>query len=348
MNKTAESTVDTTDTPEITVETEDEAKTLAVYDAARAKLAELKVLYTDVTYDLTTTKGMGLATAARADLRTTRMQVEADRTEVKRPYLEACRLIDAEAKRITADIMIMESPIDADIKTEQARKREIKAAKERAEQERLAAIERERLAAEKEEQEQAAQAERERLAAEQVEIDRQRAELEAAQTEQERLAKEQQAELTAERKRLADEKAELERQARAKREEQDRLAREAREKADAVAAAERKRLADIEAKRQEEERARIAEADAKVKTEQERQAKARAKEEAAQKAAQAKREKAEVAAKAKAEAAAIKHATLLGAAGEVVACFEDWGVANKLPARKLAAAVARAGKGDSQ
>jgi len=327
---------------------EETTTTLAEYDFVSAALADLRRRYEGATYDLATTAGMKDAVAARAELRNLRTSLEAKRKEIKAPALDRCRLIDGEAKRITAELVALEDPIDAQIKAEQARRKAEKEAKEKAERERLAQIERDRLAAEKAEQERLAQIERDRIAAEQAELDRRRA-------EQERLAAEKEAELAAERAKLEAEKAEAEREALEAAEaaqakldaelaEKERIAREAREKADAEAAAkreaERKKLEEEQAAvRAEQERLDKERAAAEAKAEEERKAR-----EQAELEAQAERHRLAAEEQAKKEALEIEHATLLGAANEVVACFADWGVEDELPARKLAAAVAREGK----
>ncbi len=73
---------------------------------------------------------------ARAVVRGYRTALETLRKEIKAPALERCRLIDDEAKRITAELLKIEEPIDTAIKAEEQRKEEEKAAKARAEAER--------------------------------------------------------------------------------------------------------------------------------------------------------------------------------------------------------------------
>jgi len=91
-------------------------------------------------FDVTTTKGMSVAKEARAEIRGYRVALEKLRVELKAPALERTRLIDAEAKRITAELLAIEEPIDQQIKAEEKRKEEEKAAKARAEAARLASI----------------------------------------------------------------------------------------------------------------------------------------------------------------------------------------------------------------
>lgn len=106
------------------------------YNATQAGLAELRGRLLDVAYDVTTTKGMAVAVKDRAEVRGLRVGLEKMRVSIKAPALERCRLIDAEAKKLTAELEALEQPIDDQIKVEERRK----AAE--AETKRLAEIER--------------------------------------------------------------------------------------------------------------------------------------------------------------------------------------------------------------
>lgn len=112
---------------------------IAEYNQTAAALTELRARYVRE-YDLSTTAGMAEARAARATIRGYRVALEKTRVEIKAPALERTRLIDAEAKRITAELLAIEEPIDTAIKAEEQRKADEKAAKERAESERIEAI----------------------------------------------------------------------------------------------------------------------------------------------------------------------------------------------------------------
>lgn len=112
------------------------------YTQTEAALAELRMKYADVVFDVATTKGMTEAKAARAELRTLRVNLEAKRKEIKAPALKRCAEIDTEAKRITAELAEMEDPIDAAIKAEESRKEHEKAEKERLDRERTEALNR--------------------------------------------------------------------------------------------------------------------------------------------------------------------------------------------------------------
>lgn len=110
------------------------------YSRTEAALADLRTRYAATIFDVTTGAGMASAIKARAEIRGYRVALETMRVDIKAPALERCRLIDAEAKRITAEIVALEAPIDRTIKAEEARKAAEKAAKEQAERERIAQI----------------------------------------------------------------------------------------------------------------------------------------------------------------------------------------------------------------
>jgi hypothetical protein len=109
---------------------------IAEYSETAAALALLRKNYQGVVYDVTVPKEMKVAKEARAELRTLRTSLEKKRVEIKAPALERCRLIDSEAKRITAELVALEEPIDVQIKAEEARAEAEKLAKLAAEQER--------------------------------------------------------------------------------------------------------------------------------------------------------------------------------------------------------------------
>lgn len=108
---------------------------IAEYTETAAALADLRQRHAGVVFDVTVSKEMKLAKEARAEIRGLRTGLEKKRVEIKAPALERCRLIDAEAKRITAELLALEEPIDVQIKAEEAR----------AEAERLEKLEAERL-----------------------------------------------------------------------------------------------------------------------------------------------------------------------------------------------------------
>ena len=110
------------------------------YSKTEAALADLSQRYKGVVFDVATRDGMMTAIKGRAELRNYRVSLEKLRVELKAPALERTRLIDAEAKRITAELVAMEEPIDEAIKTEETRKEREKAEREEKERQRVAEI----------------------------------------------------------------------------------------------------------------------------------------------------------------------------------------------------------------
>lgn len=113
---------------------------IAEYSATAQGLALLREQLAGVTFDCTTTEGDKQARESRRMLVSLRVELEAKRKELKEPLLERSRLIDGEAKRITGEIVAMETPIDDAIKAEERRREAIRAERERKEAERQAAI----------------------------------------------------------------------------------------------------------------------------------------------------------------------------------------------------------------
>jgi colicin import membrane protein len=111
------------------------ATEIVEYSPTEQALADLRSRFTGVVFDVATTKGMAEAKTARAELRKYRVALESKRVEIKAPALERCRLIDTEAKRITAELAAMEEPIDQTIKREERRKELERAEREQAERE---------------------------------------------------------------------------------------------------------------------------------------------------------------------------------------------------------------------
>ena len=111
---------------------------LVQYGKTDAALATLRTKYEGVLFDLTTTAGDKAARAGRLELVTLRTSLEKKRKEFKAPVLEFGAKIDAEAKRITAEIEALEKPIDAQINADEKRRAEEKAERDRIEAERVA------------------------------------------------------------------------------------------------------------------------------------------------------------------------------------------------------------------
>ncbi|MWV17530.1 hypothetical protein F3I16_15925 [Pseudomonas sp. L-22-4S-12] len=85
---------------------------VAEYSATNAALALLKQKYA-VVPDVETPAGYELAKAGIKELTGLRTSLEAARKREKDPYLKAGAIIDAEAKRITAELVALEDPMKA-------------------------------------------------------------------------------------------------------------------------------------------------------------------------------------------------------------------------------------------
>jgi len=330
------------------------------YTRTEAALAELRDKYGSSVYDVTTSQGMKDARTARAEIRGYRVDLEKMRKEIKAPALERCRLIDAEAKRITEELVALEGPIDETIKAEEQRKADEKAAREEAERQRIAGIQ-SRIAAihdhaarmvgkpssviehaigkveameisedefaEFAEQAQAAKSEtvaklRESFTAQQ-EHEAEQARIKAEREELEELRKAEAERQAAEEQRIAAERAE-----------QDRIDRERREREEAEhrAKLEAEAAERAEAERIEREKREAQEAEARKQREAEEQ---RLREERAA----LEREKAQrAAAERKAE---IDQATLRSAASEAVELLKAEGYGDHIVTLKLIGALER-------
>lgn len=201
---------------------------IAEYSITEAALSDLAARHRGVVYDVTISAQMQAAKSARKEIRDYRTALEKKRVEIKGPALERCRLIDAEAKRITAELSALEDPIHDQITAEERRKEEGRLAAEKAELDRIMAEE----AARK-------KAEEDRMAAERADIARRQAELDRAERESRARieAEERAARLKIEESERAAraQHEEIERQQRVVRmAEEDRLRKE-REKVDAAA-----------------------------------------------------------------------------------------------------------------
>lgn len=120
-----------------TIEAPAIALQIAEYSPLAAGLADLRHRFAGVVFDLSTTKGDKEARQARQELVKLRGTLEAKRKELKAPALERSRLIDDEAKRIAAEILALEQPIDEAIKAAETRKEAERLARAQAEQARL-------------------------------------------------------------------------------------------------------------------------------------------------------------------------------------------------------------------
>lgn len=114
---------------------------LATLDRIEAGFAALVKLHpADVLIDVTTSRGMKDALAARAAWRDPRIAVEKARKAAKSPVLELGRAIDKRAAELTGRLEVGELHYDGQIKAEEARKEAERLAKVEAEAQRLAAI----------------------------------------------------------------------------------------------------------------------------------------------------------------------------------------------------------------
>jgi colicin import membrane protein len=339
---------------------------IAEYSPTESALAELRERYAGIVFDTTTTKGMAEAKVARAELRKYRIALESKRVEIKAPALDRCRLIDTEAKRITAELEALEEPIDETIKREERRKEADKAAREQAERDRTEARNRRfdaikgtplRAVTATVEQIEALIAETEAMDFSDIEaqyrdaaqyearlavlslkaaLDRRRME----DAEQERI-KQERAELERLRSEEAARRAEAERIAAAERE---RLAEEGR-RSEEAARAERAAAEEAARKAREDEQARI-DAERAERRRQEDAERAEAAEklrkEQAEAAAERKRLADErAAAERRARDDAIANATLLGAAADAVELLKSNGFADHIVTLKLESAIRR-------
>lgn len=140
------SVVEVVDRAEIT-----NGKPLVSYSRTEAALADLRSRFAGAVFDLTTMAGDKAARAARLELVTLRTTLEKRRKDFKAPALEFGKLIDSEAARITAQIVALETPIDAAIKADEARREAIRAeaariaAEKAAEEARIEAERKQRL-----------------------------------------------------------------------------------------------------------------------------------------------------------------------------------------------------------
>lgn len=110
------------------------------YDPVEAGLEALRSRYGDVAFDLRSTKGNAEARAARKELVSLRTSLEAKRKELKAPLLARASLVDSEAKRITAEVIKLEQPIDEQIKADEVRREAERREREAAEAKRVARI----------------------------------------------------------------------------------------------------------------------------------------------------------------------------------------------------------------
>lgn len=110
------------------------------YNAVQKGLAELRKDLAGVQFDVTTTAGDKAARAARSRCVSIRTSADSAYEGWNKPMLAKQREMRAILASIKDEVKAVEEPIDAQIKAEEARKAEIKAAKEAAELARAKAI----------------------------------------------------------------------------------------------------------------------------------------------------------------------------------------------------------------
>lgn len=115
-------------------------QSLVVLSRTEAGLAKLRADLATKTYDLTTAAGNRDARVDRRRCVKLRAGVEKVRADLLSPVLEFTRKVNAEAKRITAEIAAIENPLDAAIKADAERRERERKAREEAEAQRLAGL----------------------------------------------------------------------------------------------------------------------------------------------------------------------------------------------------------------
>ena len=113
---------------------------IAEYTETAAALAELRHRYAGTVWHVGTPAGDKAARAARLELVTLRTSLDKVRKQLNEDDQGRIKRRNEEAKRITGIIVDLETPIDAQIKAEEARKEAERAAKAEVERQRVAQI----------------------------------------------------------------------------------------------------------------------------------------------------------------------------------------------------------------
>lgn len=113
---------------------------LAVFDPIQSGLAELRLRYGNVAFDLRTVKGNDEARQARKALVSLRSRTDEAYSNWNAPILEQQKAARSLRDSIKAEIQKIEAPIDEQIKADEARREAERRAKEEAEAARLAGI----------------------------------------------------------------------------------------------------------------------------------------------------------------------------------------------------------------
>lgn len=109
-----------------------------VYQPFKTRLAQAIESIRSIDYDITTVKGLEVVTKARRTLMDIRIDANKERKVRKDPIIQIGKLLESHYDDVEAMVLPIESFFDADIKAEEKRKEDIKAAeKAREEQTRL-------------------------------------------------------------------------------------------------------------------------------------------------------------------------------------------------------------------
>jgi colicin import membrane protein len=115
-------------------------RTIAEISRVETGLAKLRADYFGVVYEVHLSEGLEAARAARRAIREPRFEVEKIRKAGKAPLLALGKMLDAEAARITRELVAIENPIDAQITAEETRREAEKQARIAAEMKRVEGI----------------------------------------------------------------------------------------------------------------------------------------------------------------------------------------------------------------
>lgn len=93
---------------------------IAEYAKTALAMADLRSRYDGLVFELDSTAKIKEAKKCVAEVRGYRTALEDERKRIKAPALERCRLIDEEAKRLTAELRELEDPMRAQIDAKEA------------------------------------------------------------------------------------------------------------------------------------------------------------------------------------------------------------------------------------
>lgn len=323
------------------------------FSIADEKIAEWRSMYMPLRVDgIDDTKGLKVIHNARMTVKNARVDIEKKRVELKADALKFGKLVDGEAKRLTALLEPIEEHLEAEERRVEEEKKRIKEEAERKLHEatmarmnallavgcdsfyyaQVAVLTEEQFTATLASATEAHRIEQDRIATEKAEQDRlaeiERQRIEAEKKEQARLRAEEDAKRKAEAEQLAKERAELERQQAEHRAE---LAKQQAEH-DRIAAEQRAEAAKLAAERQAIEKAendrKLAEAEAKARQEAQEKARIEAEQKAEREAEEARKREADASAiRAKAKK---KHAKFIaGLPTDVAEAIEHLGTVVK-------------------